>query len=172
MRVAFGGDDENETTRAVLRALADAGHEVVRLTGWGLTATGGPAPADRLQTGQFTVGRVGDTLIETSGREPRADTSPCPHDSGGPYFRERTGSPPVLVAVVSGGPRCPHRGPDISARTDNLGDWIAGTIDRPAGPAGWVPAGIGAGLALLLLPVALAVLRRHRTVEPRRVLRR
>jgi ribose 5-phosphate isomerase B len=30
MRVAFGSDDENETTRAVLQALVDAGHEVVR----------------------------------------------------------------------------------------------------------------------------------------------
>ena len=32
MRVAFGSDDENDTTRAVVRALADAGHEVVRPT--------------------------------------------------------------------------------------------------------------------------------------------
>ncbi|GAA0519772.1 ribose 5-phosphate isomerase B [Paractinoplanes deccanensis] len=30
MRVAFGADDENETTRAVVRSLTDAGHEVVR----------------------------------------------------------------------------------------------------------------------------------------------
>lgn len=30
MRVAFGSDDENETTRAVTQALIDAGHEVVR----------------------------------------------------------------------------------------------------------------------------------------------
>jgi ribose 5-phosphate isomerase B len=30
MRVAFGSDDENETTRAVVRALAEAGHEIVR----------------------------------------------------------------------------------------------------------------------------------------------
>jgi len=30
MRVAFGSDDENETTRAVLAALTDAGHEVLR----------------------------------------------------------------------------------------------------------------------------------------------
>jgi ribose 5-phosphate isomerase B len=30
MRVAFGSDDENETTRAVLAALIEAGHEVVR----------------------------------------------------------------------------------------------------------------------------------------------
>jgi ribose 5-phosphate isomerase B len=30
MRVAFESDDENETTKAVLQALADAGHEVIR----------------------------------------------------------------------------------------------------------------------------------------------
>jgi ribose 5-phosphate isomerase B len=30
MRVAFESDDENETTRAVLQALADGGHEVIR----------------------------------------------------------------------------------------------------------------------------------------------
>ena len=32
MRVAFGSDDENETTAAVLQALTDAGHEIVRPT--------------------------------------------------------------------------------------------------------------------------------------------
>src|SRR3954453_11426028 len=30
MRVAFASDDENETTRAVVAALTDAGHEIVR----------------------------------------------------------------------------------------------------------------------------------------------
>ena len=30
MRVAFESDDENETTKAVLQALTDAGHEVIR----------------------------------------------------------------------------------------------------------------------------------------------
>lgn len=30
MRVAFASDDENETTRAVVRALTDGGHEIVR----------------------------------------------------------------------------------------------------------------------------------------------
>lgn len=30
MRVAFASDDENETTRAVVAALADAGHQVIR----------------------------------------------------------------------------------------------------------------------------------------------
>jgi len=30
MKVAFGSDDENETTRAVLAALTDAGHQVIQ----------------------------------------------------------------------------------------------------------------------------------------------
>jgi ribose 5-phosphate isomerase B len=33
MRVAFGSDDENETTAAVVRALVDGGHEVLRPAG-------------------------------------------------------------------------------------------------------------------------------------------
>ena len=33
MRVAFGSDDENETTRAVVRALTEGGHEIVRPEG-------------------------------------------------------------------------------------------------------------------------------------------
>ena len=144
--------------------------EVLRLTGYGLTTADGRATTDRLQTGLFTVGRVGAATIETSGREPRADTSPCPHDSGGPYFREQADGTAVLVAVVSGGPGCPHPGPDFSARTDNLAEWIAGTID-PAGPARWMPVGAGAGVVLLLLPVALAALRRHQAAVPGRVRR-
>ncbi len=140
--------------------------ELLRLTGYGLTTPDGSAPADRLQTGQFTVDRVGDAVIETSGREPRADTSPCPHDSGGPYFREQADGTAVLVAVVSDGPQCPHPGPDFSARTDNLAGWIAGTIESATGPARWMPAAIGAGAVLLLLPVAVAVLRRRRTAVP------
>jgi len=136
--------------------------EVLRLTGYGLTTADGSATTDRLQTGLFTVGRVGPATIETSGRAPRADTSPCPHDSGGPYFREQANGTAVLVAVVSGGPGCPHAGPDLSARTDNLGDWIAETVDPAAGPPGWMPAVIGAGLVLLLLTAVLAVLSRRR----------
>jgi secreted trypsin-like serine protease len=106
--------------------------ESLRLTGFGLvTDGGGTAPTTRLQTGQFTVDAVGDSLIETSGRAPRADTSPCPHDSGGPYFREGRDGAATLAAVVSTGPGCPHPGPDFSARIDNLSDWITSTTSRP-----------------------------------------
>jgi secreted trypsin-like serine protease len=138
--------------------------EVVRLTGYGLTvdeepsgrsragwSDGESAATKRLQTGQFVVGRVGDSLIETSGRAPRENTSPCPHDSGGPYFQQRKDGIAVLVAVVSSGPGCPHPGPDFSARTDNLADWIADTIAGTGLPYRHL---IGYGLGSL---VALAV---------------
>jgi hypothetical protein len=144
-----------------------AAGEIVRLTGYGLTVDDESATTTRLQTGQFVVGRVGDSLIETSGRAPRRDTSPCPHDSGGPYFREPPGGPPVLLGVVSNGPTCPHEGPDFSARTDTLAGWIAGTIGgRPgllARPSLWI--GAGAALALLLLPAVLLGRRRQRRVQ-------
>ncbi len=130
--------------------------EVLRLTGFGLVVDGGaPAPASRLQTGLFTVDAIGDTLIETSGRAPRPDTSPCPHDSGGPYFRESREGNVVLAAVVSSGPGCPHTGPDLCARVDNLSDWIAGTIaSRPHDRALLLAAGVGVA-ALLVAGVAL-----------------
>ncbi|WP_232234626.1 trypsin-like serine protease [Actinoplanes sp. N902-109] len=120
--------------------------EVVRLAGFGLTDDGDATPATRLQTGQFTVDHVGTDLIETSGHAPHLDTSPCLHDSGGPYFREPPGRAPVLVAVVSSGPSCPHEGGDFSARIDTVSGWITGTIAAGSGS--------GRGVPRRLLPVA------------------
>ncbi len=154
--------------------------EVVRLTGYGLTLTerssvqsrvapavvgrsdGEAAVTSRLQTGLFVVGRVNDSLIETSGRAPRANTSPCPHDSGGPYFRQQPDGTAELIAVVSTGPGCPHHGPDLSARTDNLAGWIVGTTGGTGRPAliGYGLSGLAALVVVLVL--VLAVRRRRR----------
>jgi hypothetical protein len=153
-------------------AAPPAAGAVVRLTGYGLTSPDESESPTRLQTGQFTVDRVGDSLLETSGRAPRPDTSPCPHDSGGPYFLERPGRAAELVAVVSTGPGCPHSGADLSARTDNLGDWIADTTDPRPTLLGRTPVSIGGGVLLLLVtavlaarPVRRAVRRRARTAR-------
>lgn len=137
--------------------------ERVRLTGYGRTERTGEENTARLQTGSFTVGAVGETLTEFSGRAPRRDTSPCRHDSGGPYFRERSGGP-ELVAVVSTGPGCPHPGADLGARTDNLAGWITATVNGGTDPLDGLAAGLGDVLvALLVAPLATyAVLRRHR----------
>ena len=141
-----------------------AAGETVRLTGYGFTSDAESATTRRLQTGQFVVDRVGDSLLETSGRVPSRETSPCLHDSGGPYFTERPGDTPVLVAVVSSGPGCPHTGGDFSARTDNLSGWINDTIsERDAGPPDRRLD--GAGLAVLvaaLLAASLPVLALRR----------
>jgi secreted trypsin-like serine protease len=132
--------------------------ESVRLTGFGLTA--GAVPASRLQTGRFTIESVGDSLLEASGRAPKDDTSPCPHDSGGPYFREDPKSGPVLVGVVSTGPSCPHTGPDLSARTDNISDWITATT---AGKSSSFPvAVVAAAVALVGVALTLGLLHRRR----------
>jgi secreted trypsin-like serine protease len=141
--------------------------ERVRLTGYGSTERNGGTR--RLQTGSFTVGSVGETLTAFSGRAPRRDTSPCPHDSGGPYFRERSGGP-ELVAVVSTGPDCPHTGADFGSRTDTLADWIAATTGGGAGPHDGLPSRLGGALVLLLVapPAAYAVLRRRRHAGHRR----
>jgi V8-like Glu-specific endopeptidase len=137
--------------------------EPLRLTGYGLTLEG-VAPK-RLQTGQFVVDAVGDALIETSGRAPRTETSPCPHDSGGPYFRQLGDGTPELVAVVSSGPGCPHPGPDFSARTDNLHAWIADvTGSEQSGPGGLALIGAAAALAGLLV-AALVLIRRQGPVR-------
>jgi secreted trypsin-like serine protease len=135
--------------------------EVLRLTGFGLAGHDGVMePPTRLQTGEFTVDEVGDSLLGTSGRAPSPETSPCPHDSGGPYFRERPGGEQELAAVVSSGPGCPHPGPDFSARTDGLHDWITGTMsgERTGFDTGTLVLGVlaSAGLALAVLTAARA----------------
>ena len=129
--------------------------EKVRLTGYGATERTGEAGSTRLQTGSFTVGSVGDSLAEFSGRAPRRDTSPCQHDSGGPYFRERSGGP-ELVAVVSAGPGCPHTGADLGARTDNLTGWITATMNDDSDGLPVLPV-----LLLLAVPAAYLALRRR-----------
>ncbi|SDT37379.1 S1 family peptidase [Actinoplanes derwentensis] len=141
--------------------------EILRLTGFGLvTGDSGYVAPTRMQTGLFTVGSVGTTLVEASGRSPRPDTSPCPHDSGGPYFRESPGREPVLVALVSTGPGCPHPGPDFSARVDNLNDWVTATMSgRPTVRALGMAA---AALATLTVLAVLFVRRRAATAADRR----
>ncbi|GIF20276.1 secreted trypsin-like serine protease [Actinoplanes tereljensis] len=142
--------------------------ELVRLAGFGLLTDSEQSPTTRLQTGQFTVGNVGSALIETSGRSPHRDTSPCRHDSGGPYFREPKGQGPVLVAVVSSGPSCPHRGGDDSARIDNISAWITAVTSADPSQDSWerlVPA-VVLLLALLVAAVLVAVLVGRRRRRP------
>jgi secreted trypsin-like serine protease len=99
--------------------------EVLRLTGYGSITSQNPTPSTRLRTGQLQVTTVNATTIGMTGYAPQRDTTPCPYDSGGPFFAERfPGRPPVVVAVVSNGPSCPHTLDETTARIDVIVPWI------------------------------------------------
>ncbi|MFI5937485.1 S1 family peptidase [Actinoplanes sp. NPDC051494] len=102
--------------------------DTLRLTGYGSLTSTNPVPATHLQTGQLTVESIQDATLGLKGLAPQADTTPCPYDSGGPFFRESRWRAPELVAVVSNGPSCPHTEVESPARTDNLARWIKDAI--------------------------------------------
>ncbi|MEU4240220.1 trypsin-like serine protease [Actinoplanes sp. NPDC026619] len=101
---------------------------VVRVTGYGSTTSTNPTPVTRLRTGQLTVVSLTDSETGLHGYAPAPDTTPCPYDSGAPYFVERAKLWPRLVAVVSNGPSCPHTETENGARTDNITPWIRSVI--------------------------------------------
>jgi hypothetical protein len=69
-----------------------------------------------------------DAVTGFHGYAPAPDTTPCPYDSGGPYFIEHKHQRPTLIAVVSNGPSCPHTATENGARTDNITGWITDVI--------------------------------------------
>jgi secreted trypsin-like serine protease len=101
---------------------------ILRVTGYGSLTSVNPVPATRLQTGQLIIVSVSDAVLGLNGYAPQPDTTPCPYDSGAPYFVQRHGVGPVLAGVVSNGPSCPHTGVENAARTDNIAAWIRSVI--------------------------------------------
>jgi len=63
--------------------------------------------------------------------------------------------------VVSTGPSCPHEGDDLGARTDNLHDWVAETIETKSG----FPVRLLAVPAAAVLLVAVLLLLRRRAAR-------
>lgn len=99
--------------------------ERLQFAGWGSLSAAGLEPSDHLKRGRFTVTSVEPTTLQTEPIGKRTvENSPCPQDSGAPFFvsdDDRTGR---LVAVVNTGPPCPQPGPEIVARVDVVADWI------------------------------------------------
>ncbi|MEU4532099.1 trypsin-like serine protease [Micromonospora ureilytica] len=103
--------------------------QTLRLTGFGLLDGRDTKVTDLMQTGLFTISSVSKYQMGISGKSPHQNTSPCKHDSGGPYFVPDETSA-VVYAVVSDGPTCPHTGPDGSGRIDTVVPWILNVIGR------------------------------------------
>ncbi|MEU4689141.1 trypsin-like serine protease [Actinoplanes sp. NPDC023714] len=104
-----------------------AAGQKARLVGYGFTKATNRKTPDRLRTGQFKVSGVEKVEMGLSGLAPKASTSPCERDSGGPYFTE-SGGAATVIGVVSRGPSCPHTGPDIATRVDAVAPWILKVI--------------------------------------------
>ena len=107
----------------------------VRLTGYGFTTATATTAPHRLHAGTFRIVSVAQTEIGMSGVRPARNTSPCPHDSGGPYFTEGRDGTATVVGVVSHGPDCPHTGADQASRIDSIAAWISSVIGTDASPS-------------------------------------
>jgi V8-like Glu-specific endopeptidase len=103
----------------------------LRFAGWGSLSSAVVAPSDHLKQGRFAVLTVDETTLEADSTVPRTvENSPCPIDSGAPYFvsdDDRTGT---LVAVESSGPPCPQPGRETISRVDVVADWIRRQTSR------------------------------------------
>lgn len=108
--------------------------QILRIVGWGSLTSANPVPATHLQTGQVKIASIADTTLGVVGYAPQSTTSACPYDSGAPYFFEPAYGGPVLVAVESGGPNCPHDTEETTSRADTALLWIIGTILRCTWP--------------------------------------
>ncbi|GAA4523248.1 S1 family peptidase [Amycolatopsis samaneae] len=99
--------------------------ERLRFAGWGSHSATVSVPSERLKHGEFSVAKLLRYTVEALPVVPRTvENSPCPDDSGSPYFvsdDDRTGR---LVAIENSGPPCPQPGTEILARVDVLADWI------------------------------------------------
>jgi secreted trypsin-like serine protease len=99
--------------------------QALQFAGWGSLSATVLGPSDHLKRGRFTVAAIKDTTLEAVPVETRTvENSPCPEDSGAPFFEstdDRTGR---LVAIVNTGPPCPQPGREIIARVDVVAAWI------------------------------------------------
>ncbi|MFI9383158.1 S1 family peptidase [Kutzneria sp. NPDC052558] len=97
----------------------------LQFAGWGSLSAAGGAPSDHLKRGQFTVARINANTLEVDPSVPRTvENSPCPDDSGGPFFTSADNMTGTLVAIVDSGPPCPQPGLEVVARIDAVATWI------------------------------------------------
>ncbi|QUQ63743.1 esterase [Kutzneria sp. CA-103260] len=99
--------------------------EPLQFAGWGSHSAAGGTPSDHLKRGQFTVAHINAVTLDAAPSVPRTvDNSPCPDDSGGPFFTSADDRTGTLVAIVDNGPACPSPGLEVIARIDAVSPWI------------------------------------------------
>lgn len=104
----------------------------LQFAGWGSTSPTVVAPSDHLKRGQFRVAVLHNTVLDAEPTVARTvENSPCPDDSGGPFFVSTDNVTGTLVAIVDNGPACPQPGLEVVARVDVVFSWIHQQIDPP-----------------------------------------
>jgi hypothetical protein len=99
--------------------------EPLQFAGWGSISPTVVAPSDHLKRGQFTVAHINASTLDAAPTVPRTvENSPCPDDSGGPFFVSDDNVTGTLVAIVDNGPSCPQPGLEVIARVDVVFTWI------------------------------------------------
>jgi secreted trypsin-like serine protease len=99
----------------------------LQFAGWGSLSAAVITPTDHLKRGEFTVSSIAASELEAQPVAPRTvENSPCPQDSGAPFFVSEDNYTGVLVAVESTGPECPQPGNEVISRVDVVADWIRG----------------------------------------------
>jgi secreted trypsin-like serine protease len=97
----------------------------LKFAGWGSLSATVIAQSDHLKRGVFTVSTIGPATLEALPvAERTVENTPCPEDSGAPFFTSADDRTGTLVAIVSTGPACPQPGAEIVARVDVQSDWI------------------------------------------------
>jgi len=105
----------------------------LQFAGWGSLSATDIVPSDHLKRGTFTVSAITPATLEALPVVARTvDNSPCPEDSGSPFFVSRDDRGGMLVAIVSTGPACPQPGAEIVSRVDVQADWIRQQTGIPA----------------------------------------
>ncbi|MFC0111142.1 S1 family peptidase [Kibdelosporangium aridum] len=105
----------------------------MKFAGWGSLSATVISPSDHLKRGEFTVAKVGQYSMEASPVVPRTvENSPCPQDSGAPFFVSDDDKTGQLIAIVNTGPSCPQPGREIIARVDTVADWIRKQTENTA----------------------------------------
>lgn len=129
--LAYLAEPVDDITPLALDPAAPHLGDVLRIVGWGALRGDHPVALTRLQSGQVQISGLADSTVAVRGRAPRWTTGACPFDSGAPYVRESDTGGPVLVAVESGGPSCPHPFDETASRIDVVHSWIQSTIAAP-----------------------------------------
>ncbi|ATY14757.1 esterase [Amycolatopsis sp. AA4] len=92
--------------------------------GWGSLSSKVIVQTDHLKRGDFQVDEVRKNEITLEPLKKRTvENSPCPDDSGSPFFVPVKGKN-TLIAVENFGPDCPQPGLETAARVDQLVSWI------------------------------------------------